>query len=44
MLTTLLLSVVSGTQLTYLQVGGDVKSDEVWELLRRMVYDLAPAE
>lgn len=43
-LATLLLSVVSGTQLTYLQVGGDVKSDEVWELLRRMVYDLAPSE
>ncbi len=43
-LATLLLSVVSGTQLTHLQVGGDVKSDEVWDLLRRMVYELAPSE
>lgn len=42
-LSTLLLSVVSGTQLTYLQVGGDVKSDAVWDLLKRMVYALAPA-
>lgn len=42
-LATLLLSVVSGTQLTYLQVGGDVKTDAVWELLQRMVYALAPA-
>lgn len=40
---TLLLSVVSGTQITYLQVGGDVKSGTVWELLQRMVYGLAPA-
>lgn len=43
-LATLLLSVVSGTQLTYLQVGGDVNSDAVWDLLKRMVYDLAPSE
>jgi len=41
-LATLLLSVVSGTQLTYLQVGGDVKSDEVWQLLQRMVDGLVP--
>ena len=25
------------------QVGGDVKTDAVWELLQRMVYALAPA-
>jgi len=43
-LATLLLSVVAGTQITFLQVGGEVKSDAVWELLQRMVYSLAPTE
>jgi hypothetical protein len=40
---TLLLSVVSRTHSLH-QLGGDVKSNAVWELIERMVYDLVPAK